>query len=181
MPLQDSVKSLMSSRVISVLPDTLILVAIDIILTNNFNGLPVTDKNGVLVGILTKYDLITKRGYIHDDTKASEVMNTDPLFLSDNMTVEDAVTAFAEHHRVDPIPVVNSDKKVVGIISRYDMVKLFKEFGISPQVNRVPSSQTNNSNIEKSPAVPSGNNLVWILFGLAALATAGVLVYYFFF
>ena len=36
--LQDSIKSIMTSRVISVLPDTPISVAIDIILSNNFNG-----------------------------------------------------------------------------------------------------------------------------------------------
>src|SRR3989338_1060807 len=115
---QDSVKSLMNPGVISVLPDTSVLTAIDIILTNNFNGIPVTDKNGVIVGIVTKYDLIIKRGYIHDDSRVGDVMNNDPLVLRDSATVEEAVSAFTEHHRVDPIPVVNIERKVVGIISR---------------------------------------------------------------
>lgn len=126
---QDSVKSLMNPRVISVLPDTPIKTAIDILLSNNFNGLPVTDKSGAIVGILTKYDIIVNRLAVRDDTKVKDLMNNDPLLLVENMTVEDAVRAFTEHHKVDPIPVVDSDKKVVGIISRYDMVRIFREYG----------------------------------------------------
>ena len=129
MPLQDSVKSLMNSRVISVLPETSILVAIDIILTNNFSGIPVTEKSGIIVGILTKYDLIVNRASIRDDMKVKDFMNNDPLVLPEDTTIEDAVLAFSEHHKVDPIPVVNADRKVIGVISRYDMVKLFREYG----------------------------------------------------
>ena len=120
----------MNSRVISVLSDTPILTAIDIILTNNFNGVPVTDKDGVLIGILTKYDLIVNRFSIRDDMKVRDLMNNDPLFLAENANIEDAVKEFADHHRVDPIPIVSPDKKVVGIISRYDMVRMFKGYGM---------------------------------------------------
>jgi CBS domain-containing protein len=128
---QDSVKSLMNPQVMSVLPGTPILTAIDILLSNNYNGIPVTDKSGVIVGILTKYDLIIKRGYIRDDTKVEDVMNKEPIVLTDDKTIEDAVAMFSEHHKVDPIPVIDENKKVVGVISRYDMVKLFREYGIS--------------------------------------------------
>lgn len=128
---QDSVKSLMNTMVISVLPETSVLTAIDIILTNNFNGIPVTDSKGALIGILTKYDLITKRASLMDDTKVNAVMNADPFALNENDSVEDAVKAFSEHHKVDPIPVINGDRKVVGVISRYDMVKMFGEYGVS--------------------------------------------------
>jgi CBS-domain-containing membrane protein len=128
---QDSVKSLMTNQVVSVLPETPILVAIDIILSNNYNGIVVTDKSNVIVGILTKYDLIIKKGYIRDDTKVGDVMNKDPIVLNDSQTIEDAINMFTEHHRVDPIPVIDEQKKVIGIISRYDMVKLFREYGIT--------------------------------------------------
>ena len=129
LPGQDSVKSLMNPRVISVLPDTPIVTAIDILLSNNYSGIPVTDKQGVLVGILTKYDIIVKRASVVDDTKVRDLMNNDPLVLSEDMSVEDAVKAFSEHHKVDPIPVVNGERKVIGIISRFDMVRMFREYG----------------------------------------------------
>ena len=179
--MEDSVKSLMNSKVISVLSNTPILVAIDIILTNNFNGMPVTDKEGKLIGILTKYDLILKRGQITDEMKVGDIMNTEPLFLEEKMTVEDAVKAFSEHHKVDPIPVVNVDKKVIGIISRYDMVKLFREYGVcsSSRPHSLPNSQAvNTSQIDNSEA--SRNNISWGLI-IVAIALLSVTIYYFFF
>lgn len=126
---EDSVKSLMNSRVISVLPDTPIKTAIDILLSNNFSGLPVTDKNGAIIGILTKYDIIVNRASVRDDTKVKDLMNADPLVLDENLTVDDAVRAFSEHHKVDPIPVIDSERKVIGVISRSDMVRMFREYG----------------------------------------------------
>lgn len=158
---QDSVTLLMNSRVISVLPDTPILAAIDILLTNNYNGIPVVDKKGAIVGILTKYDLIVNRNSIHDDMKAKDLMNRDPLILVENMTVQDAIQAFSEHHRVDPIPVVSLDRKVIGIISRYDMVKLFREYG-------------QEFGVRENQSAPRKNKFsLWpmiILFGLALVA-----------
>ena len=165
---QDSVKSLMNPGVISVLVDTSILTAIDIILTNKFNGIPVTDKSGVIVGILTKYDLIIKRDHIRDDSKVGDVMNSDPLVLSDDATVDDAINAFTEHHRVDPIPVVNSDRKVIGIISRADMVQLFQEYGVS-----FASKQGSK---DTSPKAKS--NMPALLVGLALIVALVALVYY---
>ncbi|MDP3697239.1 MAG: CBS domain-containing protein [Candidatus Taylorbacteria bacterium] len=167
---QDSVKSLMNSRVISVLPETPVITAIDIILSNNFNGIPVVDKKGILVGIVTKYDIISKRGLLQNDSKVSDVMNGDPLTLSENMTVDDAISSFGEHHKVDPIPVVDTDRKVIGIISRYDMVKLFREYGLD-----FSSSNKNN----KPSSISRSNTFFWWLLG-GLVISAGV-VYYFFF
>lgn len=174
----------MNPRVISILPNTPILMAIDIILSNNFNGVPVTDKDGVLVGILTKYDLIVRKSSIFDDTKVGDVMNNDPLFLLDNANLQDAITAFAEHHRVDPIPVVDHNKKVVGIISRFDMVKLFKEYGVnfkSESGSKTVSSPTptpvsqNLANSNNRPIPP-----LLIIGGVVAVSIIGLIVYYFF-
>lgn len=167
---QDSVKSLMNSRVISVLSETSVITAIDIILSNNYNGIPVVDKSGVIIGIVTKYDIISKRGSLRDDSKVVDVMNNDPLTLSEDMTVEDAIQAFAEHHRVDPIPVVDMEKKVIGVISRYDMVKLFKEYGLA--------FTSGGKEAELSVAVKKNYSYIWFLAVLAGLVGA---VYYFFF
>lgn len=167
---QDSVKSLMNPRVISVLPETSVITVIDIILSNNFNGIPVVDKKGILVGIVTKYDIISKRGSLQNDSKVSDVMNSDPLTLSENMTVDDAIRSFTEHHKVDPIPVVDMDGRVIGVISRYDMVKLFKEYGLAFA----------SGNKDNKPVAVAGNNTLfwWLLAVPAVLAGA---VYYFFF
>ncbi len=167
MALQDSVKSLMSSNVISVLAETPIAAAMDILLSNNYNGIPVVDKTGVIIGILTKYDLIIKRSQLNDDTKVKHVMNNDPLVLTEEMTVEDAISAFTEHHKVDPIPVVDMDRKVIGMISRYDMVKLFREYGaISGIAGAAPL------------ITGTARNVLWFIILFTVLGLLGAFFYY---
>ncbi len=152
-----TVNELMTKKVISVGAETPLIEAANILSKYSLNGLPVVDKDNVLVGIVTDYDLIVKGTSIHlptfiklmsqidlykkdkslikDDLrkvleiKVSEAMNNDPLVLSDGASVEEAVNAFAEHHRVNPIPVIDSQKKVIGILSRHDLNKLLKSSG----------------------------------------------------
>ena len=148
-----SVSALMAKNVLTVDPDAPVVEAAELLLKSGFNGIPVVDKHSNrVVGILTEYDLTIKGSSIHlptflkllsefqiykkdkrlikDDVKkilnmkVKDVMNTDPLVLPPSTSVEDAMKAFAEHHRVNPIPIVEGDKHLVGILSRSDMVKL---------------------------------------------------------
>lgn len=146
-----TIQDIMTREVVSVKPDTPLVEAAHIIAEHNFDGVPVLDAKGKLVGILTEYDLISKSSAVHlptfqvilqnlqvlhsDKSKfqkeveevmsltVKDVMNTDPLTLRDNATYEETVTAFAEHHRVNPIPVVDANNKVVGVVSRFDVLK----------------------------------------------------------
>ena len=148
-----TINDLMSTKVISVHPETPLMEAANILARYNFNGLPVLDNNDTLVGILTEYDLIIKgsavhlptfmkllsqfdlyrkdRGLIRDDIKkifdmrVKDVMNHEPFVLPEDTSIEEAFRAFSEHHRINPIPIINRDRKVVGILSRFDLNKLF--------------------------------------------------------
>lgn len=146
-----TVQDVMTREVVSVKSDTPLVEAAHIIAEHNFDGVPVLDAEGKLVGILTEYDLISKSSAMHIPTfqlilenlqvlhgdksqfqkeikeimslTVKDVMNTDPLTLSEHATYEETVTAFAEHHRVNPIPVVDANNKVVGVVSRFDALK----------------------------------------------------------
>jgi CBS domain-containing protein len=37
------------------------------------------------------------------------------------------VELFASHHRVNPIPVVDDMQKVIGVVSRFDLVRFFAD------------------------------------------------------
>jgi len=145
------VKDIMTRNVLSVGPSDSLLEAADMLMRHGFNGLPVVDWKGKLVGILTQYDLISKSTQLHLPTfqrlieqhpafrsspemqrkqleeissiRVEDVMNKDPLVLHEEATFKEAVDAFYEHHRVDPIPVVDKNGKLVGIVSRYDILK----------------------------------------------------------
>lgn len=151
MPDPVSIKDIMTKAVIAVKQDRALFEAAKIIAEHGFDGVPVIDDNGKLVGILTEYDLVSKGSAIHLPTlqmvlqnlstfkkdkqkfkeeiaeisalKVKDVMNADPLTLPDTASFQDAVIAFRDHHRVNPIPVINSQRQVVGIISRFDVIR----------------------------------------------------------
>jgi len=146
-----TIQDIMTREVISVSPEMSVFEAHEIITSNNLDGAPVIDGQNRLVGILTEYDLIVKGPSLHLPTfqkllssvklykensnglksdleklrelKVKDVMNADPLTLLDTTPFEEVVVAFRDHHRVNPIPVINNNKRVVGVVSRFDVLK----------------------------------------------------------
>src|SRR3989344_696622 len=120
------ITDIMTKEVVSVDPEVPLFEAAKILSDHNFNGAPVVDKENKLIGILTQYDLISQGSFIHLPT-LQKILKDINVFGQDKShfkkEFEDVVTAFREHHRVNPIPVINSEGKVVGIVSRYDVLK----------------------------------------------------------
>lgn len=136
--------------------DTSLVKAAEVLAKYDFDGVPIVDKDKKLLGILTEYDLISKKSMIHLPTfqlvlqnvstekgdqegfqkemrsmrelTVKDVMNPEPMTLTDDATYEEVVAAFREHHRVNPIPVVNKRKVVVGVVSRFDVLKPLRSF-----------------------------------------------------
>lgn len=147
-----TVNDLMTKEVISVHPDTDILKAHEVISKNSLDGVPVVDEENKLQGILTEYDLIFRDTFFHLPTfqklfaeikvykkdnpefqedinslknlRVKDVMNADPFTLPVDSSIDDVLEAFRNHHRVNPIPVIDSEKHVVGVISRFDVLKV---------------------------------------------------------
>lgn len=150
-----TIKDIMVREVVTVSPDASLTEAAKLIADHHFDGVPVVDDEKKLVGILTEYDLISQSSQVHLPTfqailknlqviqgdrsqfekeieeisslKVKDVMNIDPLTLSEDASYEEAVTAFREHHRVNPIPVLGNNRKVVGVVSRFDILKPLRE------------------------------------------------------
>lgn len=146
-------RDIMTKDVMAIGPDDSILKVAQIMFEHNWDGLPVVTPDGTLVGIITQYDLVTKGANIHLPTfvqlmqqlplykkdkgnlkpelqrivtlTVKDLMNIDPLTVREGTTLEEVAKAFAEHHRVNPIPVVNQESRLVGIISRFDLIKLY--------------------------------------------------------
>lgn len=119
----------MTKEVISASPSTPLMEAGKIMARHKFNGLPIVDSENKLLGIVTEYDIISKsflpidrRGDLNVIT-VREVMNHDPLVLEENASFDEVVTAFRDHHSVNPIPVVDKERHVKGVVSRLDILK----------------------------------------------------------
>ena len=143
----------MTKQVTTVGPDDPILKVAQIMFDNNWDGLPVVTPDNTLLGLITQYDLVTKGANIHLPTfmklmrelpvykkdkspikqelqqivtlTVRDLMNQEPIVMKDGSMLEEVAKTFAEHHRVNPIPIVNGESRLVGIISRYDLIKLY--------------------------------------------------------
>ena len=119
-------KDIMKTNVLAVAADADIYRAIRIMVENNVTGLPVVDENRMLVGIVTEKDVLRLLYEIEDRPGAVEDFMTRSVVAYGQ---EDAVTAIAEGlaaHHFRRVPIL-SDGRLVGIISRKDIVKHIKQ------------------------------------------------------
>lgn len=154
-------KDIMVKDVMAVFPETSLLRASAIMTQNGYNGLPVVNKDKKVIGIITEYDLLTKGTAIHLPTfiklfggfpeekdllikeklgdilnfTVRDVMNDDPLVVQEKADLSAVVEAFGAHHRVNPIPVVDKEGVLVGIVSRFDVIKFYAK--MLSKLNRV--------------------------------------------
>jgi CBS domain-containing protein len=137
-------KDVMTSPVITVSPDTTIVEAISIMLLRRISGLPVTDQEGRLLGILTEGDflrraetgtqrrrsrwleLLVRPGRLADEythshaRKVSALMTLDPVTVAEDTPLHEIVELM-EKHQIKRVPVV-SNGQVVGIVTRANLL-----------------------------------------------------------
>jgi CBS domain-containing protein len=107
----------------SVLPDTPVIEALEIMADKNIGSLMIMENDQYL-GIMTERDYSRKvilKGKNSTDTKVSEIMSTDLPSVSPSDSIEHCMELMtAENIRYMP---VFENKKLVGIISMSDVVK----------------------------------------------------------
>ncbi|GHV52123.1 inosine-5'-monophosphate dehydrogenase [Spirochaetia bacterium] len=85
----------------------------------NFSGMPVLNKEGILVGIITSRDL----KFCQDDSIAvRDVMTKNPVTEQGTPSVSSAREKFGKH-RIEKLPVVDSNGRLTGLITVKDMEK----------------------------------------------------------
>jgi IMP dehydrogenase len=98
-------------------------------------GIPIVDKNHILVGILTNRDL---RFETNKKKKVSEVMTKENLITAkDNMSLQ-AAEKILQQYKIEKLPVINKSGKLVGLITYKDTLKV-KDFpqGVKDQYGRL--------------------------------------------
>jgi len=103
-------------------PDQSIREALDVMRRFKISGLPVTDQNGKLVGILTNRDL---RFESNLDRPISELMTRDHLVTVEPGTTMDQAKAMLHKHRIEKLLVVENGN-LKGLITVKDIQKQSK-------------------------------------------------------
>ena len=94
--------------------------ALQIMKEYQISGIPITDKNNKLVGIITNRDL---RFDPNRKTKISELMTKENLITANESTDLKKAEKILQKYKIEKLPVVNKDGKLVGLITFKDIQK----------------------------------------------------------
>lgn len=108
----------MSGDVVTAAPAQAVADAAREMIRHRISGMPVLDDAGALVGLVSEYDVITKHGQTVGD-----VMSRGVITVTEDASAEQ-VARLMGLHGIRRIPVVR-DGRLVGIVSRSDLVRLF--------------------------------------------------------
>ncbi|MUK90644.1 CBS domain-containing protein [Ornithinibacillus sp. L9] len=142
------IRDFMITDVISVTESTTIKELLKILVANKIGGVPVVGDNGDLIGVIsdgdviryvkpqgrTVYDmfslvLVAEQEDFQDkltyclDFQVSKIMRTkDIITVNESQRLEEALNIFSKH-RIKKIPVIDENKKLIGVVSRGDILR----------------------------------------------------------
>jgi len=137
---EGDVMSIAQKEVVSIPPTINIKEAAEIMVKNKFRRLPITDPGtGKLLGIITSMDILDFLGggdkskileEKYDDNflaainePVRKIMTHNVKYITLKDSIADAVDKMLKHN-IGALPVINSEKKLVGIVSERDFVFL---------------------------------------------------------
>lgn len=115
------VGQIMTSRLITVTPETTMRAVKNLLRDNRISGLPVLAE-GVLVGIVSVEDLIVAMEQNALDAPVSQRMTRRVHTIYEDESVVQAVNKFAQT-RVGRLPVINRREQLVGILTPDDITR----------------------------------------------------------
>ena len=92
-------------------------------LMGGFSGIPITERDGAIVGIVSELDIIRalRAGKNLDSVTATEIMTAEVITVNSDATVEE-VMEIMDTKQIVRVPVLE-DGKLVGVVSRPDVLR----------------------------------------------------------
>ncbi len=101
--------------------DARVIDALNMMHEYSIGGIPVVDKKNKLVGIVTNRDLRFERGM---QKPISEVMTKENLITTTEFTNFEEAAEILQEFKIEKLPVVDKDYKLVGLITYKDIIKI---------------------------------------------------------
>ncbi|MGW2270162.1 CBS domain-containing protein [Streptomyces yangpuensis] len=127
------VGDLMTDEVVAVVSATSFKDVAKLLAQHDISGLPVVDDEDRVVGVVSESDLLVRRGTPvapHSvasplaEVTAGEVMSTPAVTVHAEETAADAARLMTRRN-VERLPVVDEEDRLVGIVTRRDLLRLF--------------------------------------------------------
>ena len=106
---------------ITLTKDHLIADALELMKTHKIGGIPIVDKNNILIGILTNRDLRFQDEILQP---ISNLMTKERLITAPVGTNLEEAKHILQKHRIEKLPVVDNNGKLVGLITYKDILKI---------------------------------------------------------
>ncbi len=143
------VRDVMTTNVVTVGPEMEVGQIARLLVEKHISGVPVVDESGRCIGIVSEGDLVRRIGEEEDEDaprtswwlellaspeerarhyvrthgrKAKDVMTPDPVTVRPEDSIG-KVARILEEHRIKRAPVVDDQGRVVGIVSRADLLR----------------------------------------------------------
>ncbi|MFE3389985.1 CBS domain-containing protein [Streptomyces anulatus] len=110
---------LMTSGVISVVPSTSFREIAKLLAEHDITGVPVLDEDDHVVGVVSESDLLARH-----ELSARDLMTTPAITIHAEETVADAGRLMVRRG-VERLPVVDVEERLVGIVSRRDLLCVY--------------------------------------------------------
>ncbi len=120
-------RDIMSPEVLSANPDMTIEEVLKLLVNNRITGLPVVDAEGRALGVLSEFDIIQQIG---DPASAAGEMLQSKVQFSKKVVAIDQDASWNDvlkmliDTKVRRLPVLDQAQKVVGVITRRDIMKV---------------------------------------------------------
>ncbi|MHC4622269.1 MAG: CBS domain-containing protein [Planctomycetota bacterium] len=117
-------RDVMTTDVIVVKQDTPILEAVELLVKSEITGVPVVDNDMTLAGVFTEKDAL-RLFYTHPDERSKTVgdfMTRPAVSYAENDSLQ-TICDFMMVNYFRRVPVVSKNGRVVGIISRPDLIR----------------------------------------------------------
>lgn len=119
---------IMETTLLTTPEDATLEDALKLLVNSRITGLPVVDKKGKMVGVVSDYDIlvqVSKAKRLKPDLFHQKIEFTRKVeAIPDTMPLMEIVSLFREK-RFRRLPVINKTGKLVGVITRRDLMRLF--------------------------------------------------------
>ena len=97
------------------------------VLSGLYSGMPVTEENGKVIGVVTEFDLLAqvREGKELVKLTADEIMTKDPVTVDVNMPLNDVIDIIMEKNIIRVL--VTNEGRLVGVIARCDILRNYIE------------------------------------------------------
>lgn len=114
---QMPVKEIMTEDVIVVPPAMPVREVANLLNERSVSGVPVVDDEGRVLGVVSEVDVVGRQG-----ATASDIMSKQVISVTEETDIDEVLHLFL-NERIRRVPVLSDGQRLVGIVSRSDLVQ----------------------------------------------------------